>query len=1545
MKIAKLLIGIVMMFLIVPIASAVDIAPILTLTGDYDAVTTSAVLTAVSVDVLDNAGVAWIKLYEDGVQIAKKDCSLLKTCTLVQVIVKTAPQNTFTYHAESLDKGGHVIESEDVVIRFAGVDQINPEYGLIEAIPPSPAPYGDHSFRVEWTDNGRIGDVSIEHNFFGPMVTVPVTSHVGDLYNYDLSNIELGDYQWRMIAEDVAEQGPNTNQTPWQDYTIVRADPQIVWNTVPIAPVDYGVQTSVGCALANPLVNDETDLYLYFGGVEVSNPHVAVNPVGDNTYTCNGSQTAHYNLVSEDYNATVNRIASVMDMYLNGVAADLVGVERLFDTVDITGNVITGEDGLELYIDGVNIVNGSSPFLYSTNFNLTGDYNVTLVAPQTQNYTESIVTFFVNVIDTIAPDTVTSLTKENATPSSITISWVNPTNDDFVGTLIDVDGINVANFTNETVYTIVGLLPNTTYNITVYTIDNDNNTNLTVIPGTNNLVTATAPDVTAPQWDNSGLQLFDWTYGNDGAGVIVVKISVGAAKLDTEIADINAQNLITVGNPCHNAVTAAIMGVDSSNCSTAIPADKAIIQMFENNGHAHLVVAGATDELTRVATLVLAGYKDYALSGTKAEVEGNMTAITVTSVEDDLSVSFDLEDYPFMFIDLDNKVLDTEMVVGASAPVSDVVGAVDIMSSLSFIELDFPRHPSIRWTDDVAVDSATVLFEHNFTGAFTNQTPDGNVSEMYFINMTDLPAGTYSWRSHANDTSGNSNTTDWFNFTISPAASNVELLINEQHQNVTILEGTSVDLNATLLSPASGEVAIYDGALELIRGPSPQAWNTILSPAGVYTISAVYNATANYSYSEDVLTVTVVPIVRNVSITSEVNKIAPRDVNITYTITITNLGNIADNYTVSFTNDNTADYADVTPLTFTNVSPSASVQAVLTIGDNDTGDYNVTIYVESDNDANANDTVVVTTTVADFSTVINSTVAGTYYAYDTTVLIPQLLASIIQDSTIDAASYVEVSTVNGSTLVSSQILDNSLIEDSTIGNSALTRCTVRNSTVNDTVSSDCTIIDSYVDPSNTTGSTITGDSNIIDSNVTWSTVDNSDITESDVNNSNVSDSTFMNSNVYDSDVANSDIMYSSVSNSDVDNSTISANANVADSTIDNSIVRNSSVDNSVVTNSFIEPTSDIDDSTITDSTVINSNVTNSTIINSTIPTETDVDDAWIEDGIIVNGTINGVYYTNTSLTDIVNYPPVAGISASSTAVKIGNTVTFTSTSSDPNMPGPLNDSWASFLWNFGDGSNSTSENASHSYSSAGTYTVTLTVTDSFGESDSTSVNIGVTTISTGGSTSSRSRSSSGPRIIVLNLTEGAFVTLNVIERDTIQFEFEGETQSLRVSDITLNYVDFLIRPLDETFTVNKYDTEHLNLNGDMLNDISVKVDEVVGNSVAVVTIGMKDRTEYDPIYIPEEQPEDESEPEAEPEEDEEEEEPGAWQKFVAWLKGLFKSEGDGAEPEPVEEPAGPAEPTPLLGWFLAFLIIALGVAGYFVARKKVMESRLERYLN
>jgi PKD repeat protein len=59
--------------------------------------------------------------------------------------------------------------------------------------------------------------------------------------------------------------------------------------------------------------------------------------------------------------------------------------------------------------------------------------------------------------------------------------------------------------------------------------------------------------------------------------------------------------------------------------------------------------------------------------------------------------------------------------------------------------------------------------------------------------------------------------------------------------------------------------------------------------------------------------------------------------------------------------------------------------------------------------------------------------------------------------------------------------------------------------------------------------------------------------------------------------------------------------------------------------------------------------------------------------------------------------PEAQFTASADSVQIGETVTFTNTSSNASF----------YQWDFGDGEDTTSKNASHAYSAVGTYTVTL----------------------------------------------------------------------------------------------------------------------------------------------------------------------------------------------------------------------------------------------
>ncbi len=150
----------------------------------------------------------------------------------------------------------------------------------------------------------------------------------------------------------------------------------------------------------------------------------------------------------------------------------------------------------------------------------------------------------------------------------------------------------------------------------------------------------------------------------------------------------------------------------------------------------------------------------------------------------------------------------------------------------------------VRWTDEFTVTEA--IIEVNRSGTLTNYSAS-NTSTTWNLTLADFPAGTHAWRSHANDSSGNENTTPWYFFTISKAAPTLSLTLDGNAANSTISFNQSIWLNGSLTTGDAGtELALYlDGTL--LNQSITVANYTLFSTPGTFNISLNYTETQNYS--------------------------------------------------------------------------------------------------------------------------------------------------------------------------------------------------------------------------------------------------------------------------------------------------------------------------------------------------------------------------------------------------------------------------------------------------------------------------------------------------------------------------------------------------------------------------------------------------------------------------------------------------------------------------------------------------------------------------
>ncbi|MEM7824749.1 MAG: S-layer protein [Candidatus Aenigmatarchaeota archaeon] len=118
----------------------------------------------------------------------------------------------------------------------------------------------------------------------------------------------------------------------------------------------------------------------------------------------------------------------------------------------------------------------------------------------------------------------------------------------------------------------------------------------------------------------------------------VIPVTAAVAKLDTEIGTPEkAKNLVSVGGPCVNKVSADAMGKTFPACGTAsgISPNTGLIQVFDGtytSGKVVVVVAGWEAKDTRLASSVLQNYADKLKDVTASKVTITGTALATATI-------------------------------------------------------------------------------------------------------------------------------------------------------------------------------------------------------------------------------------------------------------------------------------------------------------------------------------------------------------------------------------------------------------------------------------------------------------------------------------------------------------------------------------------------------------------------------------------------------------------------------------------------------------------------------------------------------------------------------------------------------------------------------------------------------------------------------------------------------------------------------------------------------------------------------------------------
>ena len=151
-----------------------------------------------------------------------------------------------------------------------------------------------------------------------------------------------------------------------------------------------------------------------------------INDLGGGDYTYywwsygNGSNN-NYNISGTQY-YTIAKDNSISNLTFNYTEGNITWERG--DSILINGSVVLGENGifLELYNNETLINNKTVEVSNTTSFDIPAEYNITLIYPESQNFTQNSKTYFINITETTNP-LLTIISPTNQTYQQLSLDF------------------------------------------------------------------------------------------------------------------------------------------------------------------------------------------------------------------------------------------------------------------------------------------------------------------------------------------------------------------------------------------------------------------------------------------------------------------------------------------------------------------------------------------------------------------------------------------------------------------------------------------------------------------------------------------------------------------------------------------------------------------------------------------------------------------------------------------------------------------------------------------------------------------------------------------------------------------------------------------------------------------------------------------------------------------------------------------------------------------------------------------------------------------